>query len=107
VSNVPWNPDEVPASVQTVRVAGVDLKAGDRVRLRPRKRADILDMLLEGKIATIEAIELDFDNQIHIAVVIDEDPGRDLGQARQIAHRFFYAPHEVEPLRAGRAEDSA
>ena len=73
-------------------------KKGDRVRLRPRKRADIFDTLLEGKVAIIEAVEQDFENKIHFAVVIEDDPGRDLGEMRQIGHRFFFSPEEVEPL---------
>lgn len=93
-----WNPDEQQTILPTVRVAGQDLKPGDRVRLRPRRRADILDIVLDGRTATIEAIEQDFENRAHLAVVIDDDPGRDLGIARKIAHRFFFGPEEVEPI---------
>jgi hypothetical protein len=57
-----------------------------------------MDMAMEGKSACIEAIEQDFDDQVHLAVVIDDDPGRDLGLLRQIGHRFFFTPEEVEPL---------
>jgi len=92
-----WNPFEQTPAVETVRVFGVDLKRGDRVRLWPQKRADILDLALSGKIAEIESIEVDFDNQIHLAVVLEDDPGRDLGDMRQPGHRFFFSPEEVEP----------
>jgi hypothetical protein len=78
------------------RIRTLGFKKGDRVRLRPRKRADIFDTLLEGKIAIIEAVEQDFENNIHFAVVIEEDPGRDFGEMRQIGHRFFFSPEEVE-----------
>jgi hypothetical protein len=73
------------------------LRKGDRVRLWPQKTADILDMALAGQIAIIEAIEEDFDNQLHLAVVLEDDPGRDLGMLRQPGHRFFFSPDEVEP----------
>ncbi len=79
-------------------VSGVELKKGDRVRLRPRKRADIFDTLLEGKIAIIEAVEEDFERNIHFAVVLEDDPGRDLGEMRQIGHRFFFSMEEVDPV---------
>jgi hydrogenase maturation protease len=36
--------------------------------------------------------------------VVDDDPGRDLGQRRQPGHRFFFAPEEVEPLGAPAAD---
>ena len=86
-----------PARDVHVHVFGVELRAGDRVRLWPQKKADIMDMALEGKVALIEAIEQDFEDNIQLAVVLDDDPGRDLGMMRQPGHRFFFSPHEVEP----------
>ena len=71
-------------------------REGDRVRLRPRKKADIFDIALEGKIAIIEAVERDFENNVHLAVTVEDDPGREFGVARQIGHRFFFGPEEVE-----------
>ncbi len=55
-------------------------------------------MALAGKVATIEAIEQDYDDKIHLAVILDDDPGRDLGFLRQPGHRFFYSLEEVEPM---------
>jgi len=72
------------------------LKVGDRVRLRPSKRADIFDTVLDGRVAIVEAIEQDFENNVHVAVVVEDDPGRDLGEMRQIGHRFFFSPEEIE-----------
>ena len=77
---------------------GVALKKGDRVRLHPQRRADIFDTLLDGKIGIIEAVEEDFDRNVHFAVVIEDDPGRDLGELRQAGHRFFFSPEEVEAI---------
>ena len=59
------------------RCSGVELKAGDRVRIRPKKRADVLDIALAGKIAIIEAVEEDVENEVHFALVLEDDPGRD------------------------------
>ena len=93
-----WNPFEETPELKSIRVLGIDLHRGDRVRLRPRKTADIIDLALAGQIAVIEAIEQDFENQVHLAVVLDDDPGRDLGELRQPGHRFFFSPEEVEPI---------
>jgi hypothetical protein len=93
-----WRLLEDKTPLDYVEVNGVALKKGDRVRLRPRAGRDILDLALVGKIATIEEIEQDYENNIHLAVVVDDDPGRDLGKLRQIGHRFFFSPQEVEPL---------
>jgi hypothetical protein len=93
-----WNPlEEAKAPPESVRVFGVELRVGDRVRLCPTKKADIMDMALAGKIAVIEAIEQDFEDQIQLAVVVDDDPGREFGMMRQPGHRFFFSPEEVEP----------
>ena len=73
-------------------------RPGDRVRLRPRRRADAFDIMLDGKTAVITAVERDFENNTHIAVTVDDDPGRDLGAAGMPGHRFFFHPDEVEPL---------
>ena len=94
----PWNPFAEAPSLESVRVFGVDLREGDRVRLWPQKKADILDMATEGKTAIIEAIEQDLEGHVHFAVVLEDDPGRDIGMMRQVGHRFFYTPEEVEPL---------
>ena len=77
---------------------GVVLRPGDRVKIKPKSRADIMDMALTGKIAAIEAIEQDAEGRIHFALVLDDDPGKDLGYMRQPGHRFFYTIDEVEPV---------
>jgi hypothetical protein len=93
-----WNPEADRRRVECVRVGGSEVRAGDRVRLCPRGRADILDLVLRGKAATVEAIEQDFDGRVYLAVTVDDDPGRDLGELRQSGHRFFFFPEEVEPV---------
>lgn len=93
-----WSLEPESKPMETVTVLGVAVHVGDRVRLWPQKTADIMDMALKGKIAIIEAIERDFEDQVHLAVVVEEDPGLDLGMLRQPGHRFFFSPQEVEPL---------
>lgn len=74
------------------------LKVGDRVRLRPQGRADIMDLALAGREATIVAVEEDFEGRVHVAVTVADDPGSDLGQAGFPGHRFYFSPEEVESL---------
>jgi hypothetical protein len=94
-----WNPLEPEAArLESVTAFGISLKPGDRVRLWPQHTADIMDIALRGKVAVIEAIERDFEDRVHLAVVLEDDPGHDLGMLRQPGHRFFFSPHEVEPL---------
>ena len=93
-----WNLLEDKATVDHVYVDGAELKTGDRVRLRPKEGGDILDIALRGQIATVESIEQDYEGKSHVCVVLDDDPGRDLGFMRQPGHRFFFDATEVEPL---------
>jgi hypothetical protein len=89
---------EEKTPVDYVVVSGVELRQGDRVRLRPRQGGDVFDLALAGKEASIESLEHDDEGKIHLAVVIDDDPGKDMGLLRQPGHRFFFDPQEVEPL---------
>jgi hydrogenase maturation protease len=87
-------------AIKSVSVGGIELVAGDKVLIRPARRADAMDLILAGKRAIIEAVEQDAEGQIHLALVLEEDPGSDLGFARQSGHRFFYRADEVEPCTA-------
>ncbi|HWE01635.1 MAG TPA: hypothetical protein VG326_04435 [Tepidisphaeraceae bacterium] len=91
-----WDPLEERKQLEKVLSAGIELKPGDRVRLRPRGGADIFDLALAGKTAVIASIEQDFENRIHLAVTVDDDPGKDLGLTGKPGHRFFFGPDEVE-----------
>lgn len=93
-----WELLEAKSPIDCVEIAGVQVRVGDRVRLHPRKGGDVMDLALAGQIATIEAIEQDYEGKSHVCVVLDDDPGRDLGLLRQPGHRFFFSPEEVEPL---------
>ena len=85
-------------TLQSVTVDGVELVKGSRVMLWPRAGGDIMDLALEGKIAFVEAIEQDYEERVHLSVTLEDDPGRDLGDAHILGHRFFFSPDEVVPL---------
>lgn len=98
--------DEPPTSAErrglaSTQAAGAELAVGDHVRLHPRRSADAMDVLLGGMIATITHIEQDYEDRIHLAVTLDDDPGADLGEMGKIGHRFFFSPEEVEPVEVG------
>jgi hydrogenase maturation protease len=93
-----WQLLEDKTTVDHIMISNMEVRTGDRVRLLPRKGGDILDIALQGQVATIESIEQDYEGKSHLGVVLDEDPGRDLGLLRQPGHRFFFDPSEVEPL---------
>jgi hypothetical protein len=93
-----WNPLLERPRLERIQANGREMTHGDHVRLRPNSRADILDVALAGKTGTIEAIEQDYEGRIYLAVVLDDDPGRDLGRLRQPGHCFYFGVEEVELL---------
>jgi hypothetical protein len=85
-------------TLRSVTVDGVELTKGSRVMLWPRSGGDIMDLALEGKVAFVKAIEQDYEERVHLSVTLEDDPGRDLGDARILGHRFYFSPDEVVPL---------
>jgi hypothetical protein len=86
---------------ESAGAGGAELRTGSRVRLKPRAGGDVFDLALAGRTATVESIEQDYEGRIHLAVILDDDPGKDLGLLRLPGHRFFFAPEEVEPATPG------
>lgn len=93
-----WQLLEAKHPAGELQIASVAVKPGHRVRLHPRQGGDIFDLALAGQTATIEAIEQDYEGKFQVCVVLDDDPGRDLGFMRQPGHRFFFDPAEIEPI---------
>jgi hydrogenase maturation protease len=96
-----WQLLEEKTPVDHLEISGVEVRTGSRVRLRPRSGGDIMDIALAGQTATIECIEQDYEGKQHVCVVLDNDPGKDMGLLRQPGHRFFFDAEEVEPLSPG------
>jgi hypothetical protein len=97
---VPWWDPEADASVSpdtdSVMIAGQAVARGSLVRLQPgARRADAQDMFLAGRIAEVQAVLLDIEDQPYLAVTLTDHPDPHLS----IAHgRFLYfMPDEVEP----------
>jgi hydrogenase maturation protease len=99
-----WQLLEDKKPVEDLVINGAVARVGSRVKLRPRSGGDIMDIALADKIAMIEAIEQDYEGKYHLCVVLDDDPGRDIGLMRQPGHRFFFTPEEVEPVQPGSDE---
>ena len=102
--SVPWWDPEADASVSpdtdSVPIGGQQVARGSLVRLRPgKRRADAQDMFLVGRIAEVQAVLLDVEDQPYLAVSLTDHPDPELS----IAHgRFLYfMPDEVEPCEAG------
>lgn len=78
-------------------INGIEYRKGDKVRLRlGQRRADATDILMDKRIATIEIIYTDYEDNIHIAVTIDDDPGQEM--RREFGLYLFFSPQEVQHL---------
>jgi hypothetical protein len=84
--------------IGSAEIGGLWHHPGDRVRIKPRGRADAPDKALAGKVAIIEAIEQDSEDRVRLALVLEDDPERDVGMFRQPGHRFFCGLDEVEAV---------
>jgi hypothetical protein len=98
--DAPWWDPEADASVSpetdSVTIGGQRIARGSRVRLRPgARRADAQDMFLVGRVAEVQAVLYDVDDNPYLAVSLADQPDEDI----RIAHgRFLYfMPDEVEP----------
>ena len=70
------------------------MASGTRVVLRPSHRADAQDMFLVDRAATVQGVFHDLDDEVHVAVVLDDDPFAELQQWQR---RFYYfRPDELE-----------
>ncbi|MCK4177976.1 hydrogenase maturation protease [Aciditerrimonas ferrireducens] len=100
-----WDPgldQSVCPETDAALVSGRPTRAGDRVLLRPGRRADAQDLFLAGRTATVTGVFSDLDGQVHLAVVLDDDPGADLH--RWFGRYWYFAPDELERLDGDGAE---
>ncbi|NEC21597.1 hypothetical protein [Streptomyces parvus] len=96
-----WDPQQDPEAADapsTVPIDGEAVGEGSRVVLAPGfRRTDAQDAFLRGCRATVEAVVADLDGEVHLAVVLDDDPGNDI--RRQQGRFLYFKPDEVTPLR--------
>jgi hypothetical protein len=105
--SVPWWDPDADASVSpdtdSVIIGGRPIARGSLVRLRPgARRADAQDMFLVGRVAEVQAVLHDVEDNPYLAVSLAGQPDEDL----RIAHgRFLYfSTDEVEPYEAEAAQ---
>jgi hypothetical protein len=79
-----------------IRIAGVTYRRGAKVRLRPEFGRAPQDSVWADRLATIERIYRDYEEGVHIAVTVDDDPGQEL--MRDIGRYLYFKPTEVEVL---------
>jgi hypothetical protein len=92
-----FNPPGAPSPEDAaVTVGDRSIGKGARVRLRPNRRADAMDMFLKDQSATVAGVFRDVDERVYVAVTVDKDPGAELHAS--FGRYFYFDPAEIEPL---------
>lgn len=106
--DVPWWDPVADASVQpgvdAVLINGVSVSRGSRVRVHPSRRADAQDLFFAEQLARVTAVLSDVDGEVHVAVVLIDDPASDLHD--WYGRYFYFSPDELEPMPADAESDN-
>ncbi|CAN5515076.1 hypothetical protein BH18ACT8_BH18ACT8_07520 [soil metagenome] len=98
--DMPWWDPETDASVNpdvdTVVINGVGISRNSLVRIHPSRRADAQDIFFAGQTARVSAVHSDVDGNVHVAVVLVDDPAAEMHE--WYGRYLYFAPDELEPL---------
>jgi hypothetical protein len=101
-ADVPWWDPAADESVRpetdAVLINGVRVAKGSLVRVHPSRRADAQDLFFADQIARVTAVLGDVDGEVHVALVLVDDPAADLHD--WYGRYLYFAPDELEPLPA-------
>jgi hypothetical protein len=92
-----WDPavdESVDPTVDSVMVGGAEVRKGTRVRLHPGSGGDAQDIFLENMTALVTGVFYDVDDQIHVAVVLEDDPASELHE--WYGRYRYFRPDELE-----------
>lgn len=96
----PWWDPAADAAVSpgsdAVMIDGVAVAKGSLVRVHPSRRADAQDLFFAGQVARVTAVLSDVDGNVHVALVLVDDPAADMHD--WYGRYFYFAPDELEPL---------
>jgi hypothetical protein len=92
-----FNPPGTPSPDEAfVTVGDARMQKGARVRLRPTRRADAMDMFLRDQAATVAGVYRDVDDRVYVAVTVDADPAATLHES--FGRFFYFDPTELDPI---------
>jgi hypothetical protein len=100
---VPWWDPEADASVRpevdSVVIKGIPVASGSIVRVHPSRRADAQDLFFAGQLARVTGVLSDVDGEVHVAVVLVDDPAADMHE--WYGRYLYFSPDELDPMPAG------
>jgi hypothetical protein len=106
--DVPWWDPVADAGVQpdvdAVVINGVSVSRGSLVTVHPSRRADAQDLFFAEQVARVTAVLSDVDGEVHVALVLVDDPAADMHE--WYGRYFYFSPDELEPLPVGAEADN-
>jgi hypothetical protein len=84
--------------VEAVILKGVELRAGERVKIQPKHDEVLSNVSLTGKIGVIEAFEQDAERRIYVALVLERDSAEAGAPPHHTGERFLFTLDEIEPV---------
>lgn len=97
---VPWWDPGADASVDPwsdmVVIDKIEVTKGTKVRLHPSHRADAHDLFVADQLATVAGVFHDVEENMHVAVTLNDDPATDMFEWQ--GRYLFFFPDEVEPV---------
>jgi hypothetical protein len=100
--DVPWWDPAADASVRpevdAVVINGVRVAKGSLVRVHPSRRADAQDLFFADQVGRVTAVLSDVDGDVHVALVLVDDPAADVHD--WYGRYLYFSPDELEPLTA-------
>jgi len=94
------NPEDEPSpEAGWVEIGGTRIRRGTQVRLQPVRPVDSMDICLQGRTATVNAVYRTLEDQPYVAVTLDEDPFG--AEGVKYRRSLFFHPEELVPLDRG------
>ena len=85
---------EDPPGERQAAVGDAIVRHGDKVVLRPGRKNDVYDKMLDGRTATVGRIYIDDDDRVHLGVTVDDDPMQEI--LAESGRFLFFFVDEVE-----------
>lgn len=86
---------EIPGE-RAITVGGRRFERGAKVVLRPGTDGDPYDRMLDGQVATVRRIYVDYDGRAYLGVTVDADPMSDV--LRDAGRYLFFFADELEAI---------
>ena len=89
---------EIVPGEERFSVDGVEFRRGGKVRLHLGGRVDPYVRALDGRVATIERLYYDYEDNPYLVVTMDDDPAQQL--MRDTGRFHYFSPREAEVIQS-------